>query len=341
MIYCEAIPNTAEAILVIVKSGSVYLDGSFPLDSIPEELVVFISQQNNFNIYIHGDVPISELPLEGKFSFDASSVASFTVLDEPLFPKLPTVKSFQLQLVDTVLKAQGIGVLPTKQIIIGAILLILAWLGWSYLMTPTEEQPILIQTPFAPVEDGLQQYKDALTTPGADLQIEAILRKLSLVYTIPGWKPETIDYILNADNTGTIRILVSSSGVKIETLFRWAKKLEATTEISPKGIFLNFNLLYYKRVPPESIIPLDQIIGKLIDNLSNVIPGNNLQLGAISAKKNYSEASLIITLPNVSPSTFNLIGKQLRGLPLTLSKMFLKIDEGNMSGSINLKALGN
>jgi hypothetical protein len=28
MIYCEAIPNTTEAILVIVKSGSVYLDGS-------------------------------------------------------------------------------------------------------------------------------------------------------------------------------------------------------------------------------------------------------------------------------------------------------------------------
>ena len=30
MIYCEAIPNTTEAILVIVKEGSVYLDGSFP-----------------------------------------------------------------------------------------------------------------------------------------------------------------------------------------------------------------------------------------------------------------------------------------------------------------------
>src|SRR5262245_20600863 len=28
LIYCEAIPNTTEAILVIVKSGSVYLDGS-------------------------------------------------------------------------------------------------------------------------------------------------------------------------------------------------------------------------------------------------------------------------------------------------------------------------
>ena len=69
MIYCEAIPNTTEAILVIVKNGSVYLDGSFPLDSIPEELVVFLTQQNNFEICIYGDVPISQTPEIGKFSF--------------------------------------------------------------------------------------------------------------------------------------------------------------------------------------------------------------------------------------------------------------------------------
>src|SRR5690349_14472679 len=41
LIYCEAIPNTFEAILVIVKSGIVYLDGSFPLDVIVDELVIF------------------------------------------------------------------------------------------------------------------------------------------------------------------------------------------------------------------------------------------------------------------------------------------------------------
>lgn len=64
MIYCEAIPNTSEAILVIVKSGSVYLDGSFGLDNIPEELIVFLTQQNNFEIYTYGDVPLVEHPVE-------------------------------------------------------------------------------------------------------------------------------------------------------------------------------------------------------------------------------------------------------------------------------------
>ena len=41
LVYCEAIPNTSEAILVIVKAGIVYLDGSFPLDSIFDEISYF------------------------------------------------------------------------------------------------------------------------------------------------------------------------------------------------------------------------------------------------------------------------------------------------------------
>src|SRR5580704_2945671 len=59
LIYCEAIPETTEAYLVIVKEGGVYLDGIFPLDSIPEELVVFTTQKNSFEVYIYGEVSIS------------------------------------------------------------------------------------------------------------------------------------------------------------------------------------------------------------------------------------------------------------------------------------------
>src|SRR5262245_59869678 len=108
LIYCEAVANTTEAILVIVKSGSVYLDGSFPVDSIPEELIIFLTQENNFEIYTYGDVPISAEAEAGKFSFEPNSVKSFTRLDKPVFPTLPLYKVYQLQLVDPVLRSQGI-----------------------------------------------------------------------------------------------------------------------------------------------------------------------------------------------------------------------------------------
>ena len=71
MIYCEAIPDTTEAYFVIVKEGGVYLDGTFPLENIAEEILVFAAQRHEFEIYIYGEVPISERPQEGKFAFDA------------------------------------------------------------------------------------------------------------------------------------------------------------------------------------------------------------------------------------------------------------------------------
>ena len=141
LIYCEAIPDSTEAILVIVKSGSVYLDGNFSLDTIPDELVIFQTQKNDFEIVIYGDVPISQFPEDGTFSFSESSVKSFTILPEPIFPTLPIVKAFQLQLVDAVLNATGIGVFPLKKVVLGLVAVGCVWMAWAYLSTHKPELP--------------------------------------------------------------------------------------------------------------------------------------------------------------------------------------------------------
>src|SRR5688572_7090824 len=144
LIYCEAIPNTFEAILVIVKSGSVYLDGVFPLDVIQDELVIFKTQQNNFEIYVYGDVPISASIEENKFTFATSSVKSFTILDTPVFSTLPTTKAFQLLPVNQVLKAKGIGVLPLKKILTFIAIIIGLWLAWMFFPESKKELPQVI-----------------------------------------------------------------------------------------------------------------------------------------------------------------------------------------------------
>ena len=111
-------------------------------------------------------MPISQEPESGKFSFEPNSVKSFTVLDKPVFPTLPLLKVYQLQLVDAVLKAQGIGVFPTKQIV-GLILLVaLAWWGYSYLTAPKLEilQPTEEVNPY-------QGYIEALQSADPDQEI--------------------------------------------------------------------------------------------------------------------------------------------------------------------------
>jgi hypothetical protein len=332
MIYCEAIPNTTEAILVIVKAGSVYLDGSFPLESIPEELIIFLTQQNNFEIYIYGDVPISEAIEEGKFSFEPTSVKSFTILDKPVFSTLPLLRIYQLQLVDTVLKTHGIGVFPLKQLIAGLAALGFIWMAYSYLTAEREELPP-IQTPTV---NPYQTFNIALISPAPDQLIQQIVQKLILLYSMPGWLPTKIE--LNGTQLIT---LVSTPGGRTEDLFHWAELNHSTVEMQPSGIYVQMDLNVQKRPLPTKIYPLKNVIGELIDRLSTVYPGNHLALSETIDKGNYQNVVITIRIDKVTPEILVLIGDQLKDLPFVMQSVSLTIDNGVITGNIIIQALGS
>lgn len=332
LIYCEAIPNTSEAILVIVKSGSVYLDGSFPLDAIPDELVIFRTQQNNFDIYIYGDVPISQTPEEGKFAFDTASVKSFAVLDEPAFSKLPLVKTFQLQLVDVVLKEKGIGVFPIKKVLLALVVLVLVWMGYSYITSQKEVVPIALPPPPNPYLG----YYEAFKSPDPAEQIRWLSTNIWLLTTMPGWYPNAVEFA-----NGTLRASVKSMGARTNLLFEWADQNHADIEIAQTGFFLKINSGLTNRPRPATINRLNDVIANLIDSLSYVIPGNNLSIGTLTKKGVYSEREITINYSNISPTVLDLISRQLVNLPLVLVKVSSNIStNGNLSGSITLRALG-
>lgn len=332
LVYCERIPDTSEAILVIVKSGSVYLDGSFPIDAIYEELIVFKTQQNSFDIYLYGDVPISATPESGKFCFDTSSVKSFTVLDKPALANLPTLKIFQLQLVDSVLQARGIGTLPIKELSITIVIIGLCWMGWTYLKTHKKELPITV----ASVVNPYQNYLNALTSPDPRREMKQIFYAIHWLYTIPGWYPEKINYQSN-----TLRASVKSRGMKTTLLSDWAIRNRAQLEVLPEGFFVTWRFVFLDRTPPNFIRPLKQTITTLIDNLSAVLPGNHLQMSAFIDRRSYLETMFTVSFSNVTPDIFDLIAQQFENLPLVLSSVTMQMNNGNLSGTIVLQALGN
>lgn len=332
LIYCEAIPNTTEAILVIVKAGSVYLDGSFPIDSIPDELVAFKTQQNNFDIYIYGDIPISQQPEEGKFSLDTSSVKSFTVLSAPVFPTLPSIKTFQLRLVDAVLKAQGIGAVPVKRIVLSVIFLALLWGFFVYFTGQKKELPRAI----VGVVNPYQIYVGTLTSPAPMQELKQVTRQIALLYTIPGWQPSAINY-----SAGKLEAQVKSSGIRTSVLFQWAAKNGASLKILPNGIYLGLRTQLYNRPSPRTISPLQQVIAELLDRIAYVLPGNHLKLGASIDRGSFSEAEVTLSFTGLTLNTLDLIAEQLKDLPLILSKVDIDTDHGNLSGSLIFQALGS
>jgi hypothetical protein len=336
LIYCEAIPNTNDAILVIVKAGSVYLDGTFPLDSIPEELVIFKTQQNSFNIYIYGDVPIAENDDNDKFAFETASVKSFTVLDAPVFPTLPVVKAFQLQLIDPLLQSQGIGVLPIKQILMVIAIVALAWGGWMYI----ESQKEVIIEAITKDENPYEQYQLELNSPSPQQLITEMLKQFSNLQLVPGWTVNSLEFSASASG-GTSRVSVSSLGGKVESLFSWVYKYNGTPDISTDGIYANFEASLPKRPLPTRIETSKNVLAALLDRVAKVTPGNVIQLNSTAIKKNYTQTTITYNVPSSSPTVYAAISKQLENLPLVLTKASIKIDNGNLAASFTFMALGN
>lgn len=333
LIYCEEIPNTNEAILVIVKSGSVYLDGKFPIDSIPDELIVFQTQNNNFEIYLYGNVPISKTHEEGKFSFEPSSVKSFNVLDKPAFPKLPLVPQFELQLVDEALKKQGIGVFPIKKVVFFVALIALIWMAWNYFASYKEVLPSAIVS----VTDPYQAYINELISPDPSLEIQEVERDVVRLYSMPGWVPDGVTY-----KGQEFVASVKSLGARTNILFDWAKNNRAKVLIKTDGFYVSFGAAaLLNRQRPHEIYNIDYVIANLTDKLSYILPGNNLTIGNSINKGKYIKTMLTINFTNIVPTTLGLIGQQLRNLPLILTGVTINFSDEGLSGTIVLTVLGN
>lgn len=334
LIYCEQIPNTSEAILVIVKHGSVYLDGPFSFDSIPDELISLRTQKLIFDIYVYGDVPISTIAEEGKFVFDSALVKSFTVLEKPIFPTLPLVKAFQLQLVDIILRGKGIGVLPIKKIV--TVLVIAALLGLAWLFFTNPKQEIYIPQVMSRVTNPYQTYISSMNVPNPADQIQWLSQEIILLLTIPGWYPTTFEY-----SDVNFRVSVKSMGAKTNLLYDWAEKNKYRVEVATDGLYLTTRTRFPNRKPITTINPLNRVVTTLLDNLAFILPGNSLSVGPLIERYKFSERTLNISFSNITPGVLGLIGQKIENLPLVLVKVSINIVNGSISGTIILKALGN
>lgn len=331
MVYCEAVPNTSEAIMVIVKAGTVHLDGSFQKDSIPEELIVFLTQENNFDIYIYGDVPISKEHEAGKFSFEPSSVKSFNVLDEPVFPTLPLLKIYQLRPVDTVLQEQGIGVLPVGKIVGVLILLALLYGAYSFITRPKPVPP----PPKVAQPPPLLGYMTDLTSPTVEDHLKQVLVYYRLLMTMPGWVSTGFSYADGGFNCG-----VTSNGGTVQQLMEWAKNNDVNLDMQNSGYTISKSVTLPNRAVPTVIYPLKQLIAEIVDRMGRFYPGNHFSIEAAN-KGAYSDAKITLNFDGFSPAIVMLMGQQINKLPVVVRAITIRVDHGLLSGTMVFDALGS
>jgi hypothetical protein len=79
----------------------------------------------------------------------------------------------------------------------------------------------------------------------------------------------------------------------------------------------------------------------MLDKAPYLGSGQSLTIGSIVDRKEYKEVLLTINLGDASPMMLHIIGTYIKGLPMVMNKFSMRIVNGNLSGSIILKALGN
>jgi hypothetical protein len=336
LIYCEALADERrQALLVVIKNGVVFLDAKVSFTNLIDEFISLSINNDKYDIYVYGDVPLAETEEGGRYAFDAKNVTSFNKLDEPLLPKLPIYEETQLQPLGLALTSPYLGKSKLWPIILGSILVIVIVMAW-HIYKAVPEVPTIKLPRAVPMIAPYEQYYKALETPAPQDQIAGMIIVTQMAHNFPGWKLNNISY----DGTNYI-LQFTINGGSIVQAQAWAKQNNVDLELQENGVTLTIPSNLKNRSQFKVIYPLEQVIGLLVDNINRILAGKNVTFSDITTHDHYKEATVTINFSNTYPGMLTLVGEALDKLPVAITAINLKPGKNLFSGTITLKVLGD
>ncbi len=329
LVYCELLGDSHYAAVVVVRAGSVYLDSKMPIASIPDEFTTLIAGANQYDIYIFGDVPISDKEDKGYFYFPPEFTKSFNRLDRGAIDELPTTEALQLQPLEMALRSEQLG----KKMPIGMLLLIavvILGVGW-WVFTPKIET--VVQKPVEQTNPW-QLLENTLSSPKPIENLAAFNTVFTLVNSVSGWEPVSIKA---TGNSYLIKMNTLGGGVK--ELQTWAAKHNVTVNLTQQGVDLNYVLPLTDR-SKTIFMNLQDALADVIDNMNKVLPTKSVALQASTKSGLTQEMKATVTYTNISPDILTLIGRAMTNLPVRVDNIETTISNGALSGNIQLTVVG-
>ncbi len=338
LLYCETLEGTDNALLVVIRGGSVYLDAELPIVNLVDEFLALSTGENRYAIYIHGDVPLAEISSDEKFAFDPMMVDTFTDSPEPIFPTLALDPDFKLLDVDGALSAIR---LPSgglaKNLIILVFLAIVAYLGWLMIKPST---PVIEQVSMAPVQppepvNPYADYQSQLMSPAPATILREVITDVQMLMTIPGWTTKSMNF-----NGQRLSFDLQQDGGDAALLLAWVKNHPVAFEMANGHAAVSFALTSTNRGRSDKIYNLRETVAQLYDDLSHILPGDKISIGAATQKTNYKQVELTVTFSTVTLGILALIASELENFPVIMSSCSLTVDTGIVSGTMQLQVLG-
>lgn len=335
MIYCEALPEGDQAVLVVVRESIIYLDAILPISTLVDEFSGLLAEPAEYDIFVYGDVPLTAETTEESFSFDPSFVHSFTTLDSSAFDAFPAYSDLRLTSADRAIQGLGLSKVP---MLIGATLAVLVVFGLISLIFMRAEKPTQQKIISRIVKvDPYIDYEQALTTPSPQAQIDTFIKNvLELSMSVPGWRVS--DIVLNS---GFSAIVLEPEGGSVSQLSLWAQKNNMEFKFDQDKPLLKMQMNLPNRAMPHVIQRINDIIATVIDRMMQLAPDNQIKISPTLNKGIYKQATLDITFAKITPALLHLYGRQLHGLAVNLEILKLTNDQGILDGTLTLTVYGN
>lgn len=332
LLYCEVLAKQNVALLVVIRAGSVYLDAEISVESLQDEFQSLISSEHQYDIYIHGEVPLAKIAKPGMFAFDAAQVKSFTVLEKSVFLNLPLNDDYLLLPVNKAIDDLKLREISFAPVVLGVIALgVIGYFGYQELKpTPPPPPPPAVVNPYA-------QYEQKLMSPAPSALLAAIADNLRSLFTIPGWTPTMVTYEKNAVTV----VLASELKASGDLLLHWAKRRNIVLGIQQGGTAtLQMNISEPARPRPTKLYNLKEMLSDLFDHTHLLLPGSTLTITVPVQQGVYQSSDVTVNFNGVSVPVLALYAQTFDNKPIILNSLNLRVDTGLMSGQIQLTVLG-
>lgn len=332
LIFCEAFAD--DVLLVIVQHNHIFLDAKIAKDQVAQELLPILTGNDQFDVYVCGDVPITEHGNGDQVVLPASKINSFTVLDTPLFPRLPALQEYQLLPLPLALRSpylsRGFPVWPVAVLLVA--LVVVGWWAWiphapklQYHHHHHHSQP----------NKTWRAYRDALSSPSPKMQLLQLAKTIDRLYSLPGWQ------ISKINNQGeSVVVSMSNDGGTLTELAAWAKLQGFQYQLGSKAPLLMNELAAPRRLLTNRVDDVQQVVTELIDQLDQLLATQSVTVKDPVFMGKAKRIVFTVHFNNISPAIIILIANELANYPVALDDIDLSISNHLLSGSIQLSAWG-
>jgi hypothetical protein len=339
LIFCERLSKENNQVLVVViRNNEVYLDMLIENDKLRAELLPLMTLQESYRVITYGEVALKQTEAPGCFVLPKNLVSSFEIAKEPVLKNLPILPTARLLTLTLALKSSLLGSRMTPTMIAVSTLVILAVIGWIYVINPPVSQPVAINTTAAQeqVDNGYLDFYAAMHSPSPVQQINELVQTIQTVAALPGWPVDTVTYTGNQ-----YQIALNRQGGALQWLTQWVKHQNYALNLAPAGAQLVAPSQLATRSRPKVLYPLSQITASLVDQLDTLFPEEMVNISDVRSLGQTKARTITVNFTNASPDTLILIGDTLGdNLPLEITAMNVSMNSGLLNGNVQLSVWG-